>query len=241
MKRVYLIAVIVALLAGCATYLFAQSLIENSSIQDAPTEQVLVALTDIPSGTTITAEQVEQQFYVKTVLAEDLTPNAVKNFESVVGFVLTQDVFAGEQLNSNVFVNRENGQAGLSFSLEEGEVAYSISADAVKGVDGYIKPGDTIDIVAFYTSKAPDEEGGTAAGTTEVVFKDLEVLRVATYQETEDAKGEVGNGEVKTYVSVTVKTNDEQAQEIYDMEMVTGGNFKIILNSRIDAEKITQK
>lgn len=232
MKKVYLIAAIVALLAGCATYIFAQNLIENSSVSDAPTSQVLVALVDIPEGTSITAETVDQLFTVKSVLTADLTTNAVANKDEVIGRIATQDIFMGEQLNSMVFVNKDNGDAGLSFTLEEDEVAYSISASAVQGVDGYIKPGDTIDIVAYY---AEDEEKKEDAKAT-LKFEDIYVLKVATYQDTEAAKGEVGDGEVKTYVSLTVKTTEEEAVELYDMEQRAGGSFKFILNARVEAE-----
>lgn len=229
MKKVYLIAVIVALIAGSATYLFASSLMKNSSIEDAPTQEVLFAVADIPEGTQILAEDIETMFVQKKVVEQDLTPNAVTSAEAVVGQVVAQKIYEGEQLSMNRFIESGGDNAALSYTLSEGECAYSIKAEADKGVDGYIKPGDTVDIIACY----PEDE----KSKTVMEFTNLKVLKVATYQDVKTAQSEMVDGEVVTYVSITVKTNDAQAVQLFNMENTTSGDFKVVLNSRIDAEK----
>ena len=56
MKKVYLIAVVFALVAGFATYMFAQGINEKTTIKDADTKKVYVALQDIPKDTEITED-----------------------------------------------------------------------------------------------------------------------------------------------------------------------------------------
>lgn len=235
MKRVYLIAVIVALIAGGATYLFASSLIQRSSIEDAPTQTVLVAIEDVPAGTQILPEDIELMFVEKKVLVQDVTPNAVTNSEEIINQVAAQTIYAGEQLSMNRFITSGSDNADLSYALAEGEVAYSIKAEAEKGVDGYVKPGDTVDVVAYYMTT--DKDGQKTGSKTTMEFSDLKVLKVATYEDTKSAQSEGEGGEVVKYVSLTVKTTDEQAIELYNMENEAMG-FKMILNAKVDAEKI---
>lgn len=226
MKRVYLIALIVALIAGSATYFFASTIMKNSSIEDAPTEVVLVANSDIVAGTAVTADQVDALFTEKKVLVQDLTPNAVKSKEEILGQVVMQTIYAQEQVSMNRFMAGDSEEVGLSYTLQEGEVAYSIVAESQKGVDGYIKEGDTIDIIAYYESK------------TVLEFENLKVLKVSTREATNAAQSQTEGGEVMSYTSVTIKTDVNQAMEIWNMENRTGNNFKFVLHSRVDAESI---
>lgn len=233
MKKVYLIALIVALFVGGATYLFVQGLVESSHIQDAPTQDVVVAIADVPAGTMITAEMVESTFATKKVLLEDVVPEAITDVGLIVGQVASQDLYVGEQISMRRVAAAGSDETGLSYSLKEGEVAYSIKANADRGVDGYIKPGDTIDIVVAYE----DEDGKITGGGIE--FQDLKVIKVATYQEVSTAKQDATtDGEVKTYTSVTVKTTEDVAVRLYAMEAEAMDGFKLILNSRVDAEKV---
>lgn len=233
MKKVYLIALIVALFVGGATYLFAQGLVEKSHIQDAPTQDVVVALADVPAGTMITAEMVESTFSTSQILLEDVVPEAITDVGLIVGQVAAQDLYQGEQISMRRMAAAGSDETGLSYSLKEGEVAYSIKASADKGVDGYIKPGDTIDIVVVNETA----EGKIIGANIE--FQDLKVIKVATYQEVSTAKQDTTtDGEVKTYTSVTVKTTEDVAAKLYAMEATSMDRFKLVLNSRVDAEKV---
>ena len=56
MKKVYLIAVIFALIAGFATYFFATEIDKKTTIKDADTVAVIVPVADMPKNSTITEE-----------------------------------------------------------------------------------------------------------------------------------------------------------------------------------------
>lgn len=243
MKKVYLIAVVVAIFAGCATYLFAQEIIKKTSIKDAPKSTVLVANEEVKEGHRITADEVESLFRKKTIVKEDLPPNAITSYDQVIGQKTTRRVFVDEYLSGNSFQESDDDGAGLSFDLDTNEVAVSIKAKEEQGVDGYVQRGDIIDIVSFYefdgdedVKKADIDEAHKKykiKGETVCEFTDLKVLKVARYEDLQSAEAEGREG-VSTYVSITVKTTDEQAQKIYEMENNTDGNFKIILKARED-------
>lgn len=236
MKRVYLVALIVALMVGGATFFFAKGLMEKTSIENAPTTKVIVAIADVPGGTTITADMEGTVFIEKQVLAQDAIPDAVMNLGDIMGQIVAQDLYAGEQVSFKRFSQRGSDETALSFSLLEGEVAYSIAAEADRGVDGYIKPGDTIDILV---AEGVEQDGKEEITNATILFKDLKVLKVATYADTIDAKADAATeGEVKQYTSVTIKTTEEQAMELYLMERKVEDGFKFILNSRVEAEKV---
>jgi Flp pilus assembly protein CpaB len=219
MKRVYLIALIVALMAGSATFVFAKNLINNQSMENS--EQVLCAIATIPAGALIEQNKVAEMFELKPIAKQYVDPGKVVDPKDIVGKVLKSEILAGEQVSYTKFMESNSDEAGLSFNLEKGEVAYSIVASGVQGVDGYIKAGDTIDILV-------KGEG--------IVFENLEVLRVATNKEASEAKD--GEKTINTYTSFTLRIDAETAESIYEMENTSEGEFKFILHSKVDAEEI---
>ena len=66
MKRIYLIALISALVAGIATYMFAQSVISNNDPNKDKTE-IVYAIADVPAGTQVTANNVNNFFSTRMI------------------------------------------------------------------------------------------------------------------------------------------------------------------------------
>ena len=60
MKKVYLIAVIVAIIAGVATYMFATEINSKTKFKDAEMVTVLVPAADIEKNVEITADMFEE-------------------------------------------------------------------------------------------------------------------------------------------------------------------------------------
>lgn len=86
MKKVYLIAVVFALVAGFATYFFATEITKKTTIKDADMVSVYVPSEDIPANSKITPEMLQgdaPKFVVKEVVAADATPDAVKDIKEL--------------------------------------------------------------------------------------------------------------------------------------------------------------
>lgn len=224
MKKVYLIAVVFALIAGFATYMFASEINKKTTIKDADTVTVYVPVEDVEANTAITEEMFAEDanyFTTKTVLVADQTPNAVTSTEQLIGMVTVDKLYAGEQINAGRLESADGEDVALSIKLPKGKVAYSISAASVTSVDGYICEGDTVDVIVY----RDDEKGNEKS---EIAYKGLKILKVST--NTDNTKATKSGSAVTEYSSLTVEVTKEQALELYDIENTY--SYKLILNPR---------
>ncbi len=229
MKKVYLIAVVFALVAGFATYLFASNIDKKSTIKDADIIAVVIAQQDIPENTIITEEMLAEDagyFYVKNdVVLADATPAPISDLNALLGQVTTVDIYAGEQMNEHKFVSTESQDVGLSFKLNPNKVAYSFTASSTNGVDGYISPGDTVDIITYET----DNNGKPVS---KYAYSNLLVIRVS------DASAQKPDAKIKSYSTITVEVSKKEALQLNEIEKTK--SFKLVLNSRRDETKTNQ-
>ena len=223
MKKVYLIAVVFALLAGFATYMFASQIAKNSTIKDADTTAVVFALQDIPKNTIITDSMIAADagyFTLKSdVLVADATPLPVTDLTTVVGMITSVDIYTGEQINEHKFISADSEDVGLSFKLRKNRVAYSFTAGSINGVDGYISPGDTVDILTYETNEKGEVE-------TKSAYQDLRILRVS------DASAQAPDAKITNYSTLTVEVTKKQAEQLNNI--LKGKSYTLVLNSRRD-------
>lgn len=223
MKKVYLIAVVFALIAGFATYLFASQIQKNSSFKDADLVPVVMAVQDIPKNTIITQEMLAEDagyFRLKNdVVKADATPAAISDVNKLLDQVAAVDIYAGEQMNEHKFVSPDSDDVGLSFKLAQNKVAYSFMASSTNGVDGYITPGDTVDIITYNT-----DPNGKA--NSKIAYSNLRVIRVS------DASAQKADSKITSYSTITVEVSKKEALQLQEIEK--SGSFKLILNSRRD-------
>lgn len=224
MKKVYLIAVVIALIAGFATYMFASEIEKKTTIKDAETTDVYVALQDIDANVTITDAMFAEDagyFELRNIIATDEIPNAAKTKEELVDMVTVDKIYAGEQVNKSRLQPLDGADVALSLKLADGMVAYSFSAASVKSVDGYINEGDTVDVLV----SKPTDDGEFES---EIEYSDLKILRVSTRTANETASS--SGSSITEYSTLTVEVTEEQSKQLYDIE--TNYDFKLILNPR---------
>lgn len=220
MKKVYLIAVVFALVAGFATYMFAQGINEKTTIKDADTKKVYVALQDIPKDTEITEDMFADganYFAKKEVVNDYLVPNYVENSKDLIGKITVDPIYKSEQVNGARLVDKDDQSVSLSFKLDPGKVAYSLDASSVSGVDGYIAAGDTVDVIVN------EQKSGKVKAT--VAYKGLKIIRVS------GASSQTADGTpITTYSSLTVEVTEKQAVNLYEIE--NNYSYKLVLNAR---------
>lgn len=230
MKKVYLIAVIVAIIAGVATYMFATEIDSKTKFKDAEMVTVLVPTADIEKNVEITADMFEgdnPQIVTKEILAADATDNYVKAQTEIVDdandvhMVTVDKLYANEPINKNRLEDKNGDDVALSFKLPKGKVAYSFDAASVKSVDGYISEGDTVDVIVSKT----DDQGKVK---TEIAYKGLKILRVSTNADNSSASQ---NGtKITTYNTLTFEVTKKQSLKLYEIE--NKYDYKLILNPR---------
>lgn len=220
MKKIYLVALICAIATGVATYLFAQSLIESKDPNKGKT-QIVYAQTDVPAGTQITSNNVDTYFTVRTVDESSVTAGALKTVDKAIGQVTSGYIYAGEQVIDKRFGTEKEANVGLSYNLKDGCVAYSIAADGIKGVDGYVLAGDTIDILSIKNNG--DKQ------VIEPVLTDIKVLKTSTNDVNTDT-----SSPVLSYSSITLELTYDEAETMFMVENTNtyGGVYKVILKQR---------
>ena len=231
MKKVYLIAVVFALIAGFATYFFASEIDKKTTIKDADTVEVIVPVNDISQNSSITEEMFAEDagiFTKKTVVAADVnTETVVTKQDQLIGKVTIDPLYAGEPINIKRIEDLGGADVALSLKLPKGKVAYSFNAASVTSVDGYINEGDKVDVLVYDGNKKKSKVG----------YKNLPILRVSTATASKNASA---SGTTLTeYNTLTVVVTEKQALALYKIE--NESTFKLVLKHRNNAPVPTTK
>jgi len=117
---------------------------------------VLVAKQDIPKGTTVNPDMLENAI----VPRQYIQPQAVTSLDRIAGMLTVAPISAGEQitLTKLAFMQQAEG-AGLAEATPVGKRAITISIDQVSSVAGMINPGDYVDVIASMPLPTRDEKG----------------------------------------------------------------------------------
>ena len=221
MKKVYLIAVIFALIAGFATYFFASEIDKKTTIKDADTVEILVPVADMAKNTTITEDMFADEagvFQKKTVVADDVTGDVATDKKQLINQVTVDPLYANEPINVKRLESIDGSDVALSLKLPKGRVAYSFNAASVTSVDGYINEGDKVDVLVYDGNKKKSK----------VAYKNLPILRVSTATASKNASA---SGTALTeYSTLTVVVTEKQALALYKIE--NENSFKLVLKHR---------
>lgn len=214
MKKVYIIAAVVAIVLAIAIFFFGKSLTEQPKSEMMT---VVVAVQNIKGGTEIKSEMLEE----KQIPKDGVSAGTYSKADTVVGQLANGDIYKGEQIVKNrVGSADEISYDRLSKKLEPGYRAITVIVDDATGVGCFIKAGDKVDMMFSYSLKnvIDPNEKTTAAGTedttngnqqndekddkkpgfTQMLKEKVEVLAVGTYQENHQDTG------VLTYTTVTL-------------------------------------
>lgn len=224
MKKVYIIAVFVALLAGVATYFFASQIEQKTTIKDEPTKDVVVAVMNIRENTVITAEMVQ----ILNIPSRFVNVDAVGTLEEVVGKLARNQIMKDEQVLKSRFltIGEDSKNTALSYQLLPGEYAYPVSVDTVQGVAGFISKGDLVDIV--YTSS-----GGGQLETT-FLLQNIRVIRISNFAI--NSQAEASGTKITTYTEVVLVLNAQQVIELTQAQNT--GSIRLVLKPIVSEEEM---
>ncbi|MBR6784988.1 MAG: Flp pilus assembly protein CpaB [Clostridia bacterium] len=212
MKKIYLIAAVIALAAGVATYFFATEL-KKTTVETATAVEeatVLIAIDDIPQNTILTKDMFQETKLPKNAVSF----GTVCNINEVIGFMATEDIFAGEQLMARKIgiIGNEKADGRLSYQLSNGMYAFTTTIDIRNSMGYFLKEGDKINI---YNSILP---------SATPVLENILILKVGDYAANKQQEAGV---EITSYSIITVALTKEQVQKFIEVE----GNCRIMLVS----------
>lgn len=213
MKKVYLVATLVAILTGIAVYLFATNMNKTSNVVNEELFPAVTAKADIPENTVLTADMVTVAYLPKAAV----TAVTVKDPATVVGKTTSGAVCAGEQIASSRLLEVGNVDSGeLVTRITPGMRAYTVSVNEITGVAGNLRKGCRIDIML---TKVEQD-----ISVTSVLFQYVKVLSVGS-----------GTGaESSAYSSITVELSPSDCIKLY--HAMNTGAINIVLRGTYDDE-----
>jgi pilus assembly protein CpaB len=172
--RVFLV-LLLALTAGVGlamgTYSYVSGTSQSSSSASAiPSKPVVVAASDLPLGSELTADDIKViEWPASAVPAE-----AISDPKEVIGRGLVMPVIQYEPILPLKLASKEAG-AGLPPVIPPGLRAVSVRVNEVIGVAGYVVPGTRVDVL---TTINPGQQQTTM--TSKVILTDVQVLAAGT-------------------------------------------------------------
>lgn len=224
MRKLKIIAIFAAVVAGIALYSFLNYL---SKPTEVPKTTVVVAVQDIAANTTITKEMLSYS----DIPTEAVLSDAVTDEQQAVGKVMKSDVLAGEQITSRrlVQVGETNSSGTLSYLVEPGMRAITISVDATTGLSNMIKPGNMVDIVAQYVQNKTDATGAqTQEQAAKLLVQNVKVLAVDSVMDKAGVASDV------SYSTITLSVTPAQAVNLSFVSQT--GKLRAILRSPLDTD-----
>lgn len=197
MKKIYLIAAVIALVAGFATYFFAMELKTSKIVTGVDKATVLVAVQDIKEDTILTKEMFQEIELPQTAVSF----GTISDVNDVIGYMATDKILKGEQLMARRIarVGDERADKRLSYELSNGMYAYTITVEAENSVGFFVKEKDIINI---YNRATP---------AAEPVLSNITVIRVSDYVSNIQEDAGVA---ITAYSTITLALTKEQISKI---------------------------
>jgi pilus assembly protein CpaB len=228
LKRLTLILLVVALLAGGLAAFGARSYIQNAVARyqaaiDSRYQKVKVAVAadDLPSGVQVNARNVVTREVPKEFVHKDAI--TVGQWSRYSGRTTRANLTGGAPiLRSQLLDPRVSGLAEV---LSAGKRALTVPVDQISSISGLLLPGDRVDILlTIEKDRKP---------VTFPLMEDIPVLAtgVRTDEEIVDSKRSKRRGNFNT---VTMLVNPEQAAKVVHAQ--EEGSLTVVLRPKKDAE-----
>jgi len=218
LKKVYFLAVTLAIVAGLAVYFFASSLKATEKTDEIEKKPAVITVVNLPANTVITEEMVS----VQMLPAEAVNPQTIGNVSEVVGSVTKYPIASSEQILTSKIMKPGDESDKLSYVLNEGQRAISISVSAISGVSGNVTAGEYVDVMALMM--VPNSTGESVEPAAMFVTQRILVLSVGMKPSSGAAAG-------SNYSTVTLAGTPEQILQVYYAANMaySSGDAKIFL------------
>jgi Flp pilus assembly protein CpaB len=158
----------------------------------------------------------------RMVAQRNIAPGAVSEKSQLSEFVVSQPIYAGEQVSRQRFSS--SSEIGVRSSLTGNMRAVALAGDGVQLLADTLRAGDRVDLVG--SLKISEDKDISA---TRIVLRDLEVLKPA---------GSTGNKRLdsaagRNQLSVLLAVSDTQVQKLFHVQR--HGEWTLQLRPVVDA------
>jgi pilus assembly protein CpaB len=198
-STVIILAVAISM-GGSAAYLTRSWLQTRASTAVQPAGTIVVAAESLAYGTAMTSDNVVEIPWFSNTLPEGAF--AVKD-DLINGGrrVVLSPLKRGEPVLRSK-ITGPGQRASLASLLDDGKRAVTVSVDDVRGVAGFVLPGDFVDIVVIADDGSPKRQS-----YSDILLEHVKVLAI-------DQVASEGEGQPTVAKAVTVEVTKEQAQKI---------------------------
>jgi pilus assembly protein CpaB len=189
-------------MGGAAAYLTRSWLNDqmNASAANQPAGHIVVAVESLAYGATVTADSITEVPWFTSALPEGAF-TAKDDLLNGGRRIVLSPLKRGEPILSSKVTGP--GQRGsLATLLDEGKRAVTVRVDDVRGVAGFVLPGDFVDLVMI-----ADEVSSKRQSYSDILLEHVKVLAIDQIASEADGKPTVAR-------AVTVEVTKEQAQKI---------------------------
>jgi pilus assembly protein CpaB len=222
MRRSNLIILVLALVMGSIAALMARSWIARHTAPVASTSTIVVAASPLAFGTVLTEDNVSEIAWAEPKLPEGAFAKKIDLFKEGRRIVLT--AIDRSEVILRPKVTAPGQRASLSVLLEEGQRAVTVRVDDIKGVAGFILPGDRVDVVLLRT----ETQKGETENSADVLLEYVKVLAIDQLLNDRQDQPTVAT----VAKAVTLQVTPEQAQKV----LLAGNVGKLSLVLRQPAE-----
>jgi len=173
------IALLLAVLASVGAYKFLSGQSRVAEQARLQTVGIVVAMVDIPLGSTINPNQVAISPWPK----ESYPKDAIADPKVVVGRIALRDFTRGEPVVESKLVPLNKSTGLLSLKIPSGMRGYSVKVNEVVGVGGFIVPDSRVDVVLTTSPSYQSQEK-----ISKIVLEDVQVLAAGQVIEQKENK-----------------------------------------------------
>ncbi|MHB1125749.1 MAG: Flp pilus assembly protein CpaB [Bacillota bacterium] len=222
-KKLIILAILLSVATAVGLFKYLTGLQNNAD--HGSYVPVLVAKQTIPSRTAIGSGMVE----IKKIAGDYAHPNALKDINSVVGSVSTQEIIQGEQVLSSKVAAQGSISQGLAYVVPEGKRALSIPVNVVSGLSYLARPGDRVDILTTLELEERSTEKRMISQTS-TLLQNILVLAVGKNLQTKPEN----DGQEVTTMTVAVTLAEAQSLVLASER----GTIRLALRSPVDEKTI---
>ena len=210
--------------AAGATYGVYKLLEHNRESTRIATVPVVVAMADLPEGSTIDPSVVAANPWpVPTIPA-----GAFSSPDSVVGRVTRVAVFKGEPIVPGRLAPVGTGP-GLEVKITPGKRAMALRINDVAGISGFIQPNSRVDVMVTLASQAQGQKQQVA----KLFMENMRVLSVG-HEVQRDAQGKPINA-----ATITLEVTPDEAERL--AVATSQGSIQMVLRGYGDPDSIDTK
>lgn len=170
-RRLFILAIIFALLASSGVYVYLRSLDDRPVIEEVKTYVVLVAAMDIPARVVVDESMVKEV----EVNFDPASERFYNSYDDIVGKYVVTKIYEDAQFHKD---NLDKSLTeDLSLKISGNMRAVSVGITGNSGIANMVRPGDRVDVVVFLPELS-ENNIVIRPDVSKVILQNVEVLAV---------------------------------------------------------------